>query len=256
MSKKIVMLAGDGISSTYFYNGIAKEFDIDKVICDPSEGKKKFIKRRIKRLGYIRVFGQLIFQFIVPKVLNKFGKKRIEAIKLQYNLDDTPIDNNKIINKGSINSKACIDLLKSLDPDLVIVNGTRIISKKVLECIDAPFINTHTGITPKYRGVHGGYWSLINKDKENCGVTVHLVDSGIDTGAVLYQTNIQVNKSDNFSTYPYIQTGEGIQLIKKAINDFMNGNLQSQPSQTTESFLWYHPTIWFYLWNWLIKGVK
>jgi folate-dependent phosphoribosylglycinamide formyltransferase PurN len=66
--------------------------------------------------------------------------------------------------------------LKAINPDLVIVNGTRIISKKVLSSINSKFVNIHVGITPKYRGVHGTYWALVNNDVENSGVTVHFVD--------------------------------------------------------------------------------
>jgi methionyl-tRNA formyltransferase len=40
--------------------------------------------------------------------------------------------------------------------------------------INSKFVNIHVGITPKYRGVHGTYWALVNNDVENSGVTVHL----------------------------------------------------------------------------------
>ena len=47
----------------------------------------------------------------------------------------------------------------------MVVNGTRILSRRMLESIDAVFLNMHVGITPKYRGVHGGYWALANGDR-------------------------------------------------------------------------------------------
>src|SRR5438093_9923670 len=53
----------------------------------------------------------------------------------------------------------------------VVVNGTRIISEAVLTASDAVFINMHAGITPKYRGVHGGYWALYNGDGEAASST-------------------------------------------------------------------------------------
>ncbi len=74
---------------------------------------------------------------------------------------------------------------------MVLVVGTRIISRKVLVAVAAPFINYHDGITPKYRGIHGGYWASAQSDLANFGVTVHLVDPGIDTGEVLYQARLQ-----------------------------------------------------------------
>ncbi len=61
------------------------------------------------------------------------------------------------------------------------------LERATLAAIDAPFINYHAGINPKYRGQHPGYWALASDDAENAGVTIHLVDEGVDTGSVLYQ---------------------------------------------------------------------
>lgn len=143
-----------------------------------------------------------------------------------------------------------------INPDIVLVNGTRIISSKVLGSTNAVFINMHTGITPKYRGVHGGYWALANNDKENCGVTIHIVDKGVDTGGILYQTTIPLTAKDNFITYPYLQFGEGLPLMKKAIDDIAINKVVVMKPETTESKLWYHPTIWQYLFKRILKGKK
>ncbi len=256
MDKKIIMLTGRGKSSTFMYNGLKDFFHISKVIIEEKSDRKKFLKRRIKRLGYFKVFGQVLFQLTVPKILEQSSKERIEDIKLNYKLDSKPIPNTVLYNVNSVNSVECIEFIKKENPDLIIVNGTRIISKKVLNCTSATFINTHAGITPRYRGVHGGYWALANEDKNNCGVTVHLVDSGIDTGGVLFQQNILPTRKDNFATYTYLQIGEGILIMKKAVNYFINNRLEEVSSNVSDSKLWYHPTIWFYLFKRLIKGVK
>ncbi len=135
------------------------------------------------------------------------------------------------------------------------MNGTRIISKEILNCTNAVYINTHAGITPNYRGVHGAYWALANNDLNNCGVTVHLVDPGIDTGGVLYQKNINILDNDNFTTYTYLQIVEGIKLMTKAIDDIINNRVLVKDKHSP-SKLWSHPTIWKYLWLRIIKGIK
>ncbi len=250
------MLTGGGESSTFMFNGLENSSPISTVIIEGQGNKKKFIQRRIKRLGYFTVFGQILFQLTIPKILGKFSKQRIQEIKSTYNLDASTIPSQKIKNVPSVNSKECIAFLQKEKPDLIIVNGTRIISKKVLTCIDTTFVNTHVGITPKYRGVHGGYWALANDDRENCGVTVHLVDTGIDTGGVLFQKAINPNQKDNFTTYTYLQIGEGIQLMKLAVADFYENKLHQQESMTSESMIWSHPTLWNYLYTRISKGVK
>ena len=155
----------------------------------------------------------------------------------------------------SVNSNDCKAIIEKINPDIIIVNGTRIISKKILNSTNAIFVNTHAGITPKYRGVHGAYWALANNDLENCGVTVHLVDEGIDTGEVLYQSNIEPTINDNFTTYTYLQISKGIHLMKKTLNDIHN-NKVSLKNIKSESKLWSHPTIWRYILLKITKGVK
>src|SRR5690606_27120474 len=142
------------------------------------------------------------------------------------------------------------------NPDVVIVNGTSIISAKVLECTKAIFINTHVGITPQYRGVHGGYWALRKKDKENFGVTVHKVDKGIDTGDIIYQNTCSVTKKDNFLTYPLYQYALAIPLLIKTIEDIKGNKLVMFKKENVESRLYYHPTMTNYILGWMKDGVK
>jgi methionyl-tRNA formyltransferase len=115
-------------------------------------------------------------------------------------------------------------------------------------------INFHSGINPKYRGQAGGYWALASGDPDNAGVTVHLVDEGVDTGAVLYQARFSATPQDNFITYFYIQAGTARPLVIKAIEDALSGQLRPAkvdlPSQQ-----FYHPTLWQYLWTAWAKGV-
>jgi folate-dependent phosphoribosylglycinamide formyltransferase PurN len=142
---------------------------------------KSLLKKNKKGLAFFTVVGQILFQILISNLLICYQKTTKEIINENL-LDLTEIPKDKIKFVTSVNSETTIALLKAINPDLVIVNGTRIISKKVLSSINSKFVNIHVGITPKYRGVHGTYWALVNNDVENSGVTVHFVDEGIDTG--------------------------------------------------------------------------
>lgn len=252
---KIIILGDKSNTTRYVYNGLNPDFFIEKVIIEEPVSKKQLIKRRIQKLGIITVLGQLIFQVMVSPIVKFFSKNRIKEIEEKYLLNCNSIPNDKLIYVHSINDDNCIKLIKDINPQLIIVNGTRIISKKVLKSTTATFINTHVGITPKYRGVHGGYWALANNDKKNCGVTVHLVDAGIDTGGILYQSTITVDKKDTFATYSILQYAAAIPLLKQAISDVINQSVRIKEG-TKESILWYHPTVWQYIYNFILKKVK
>lgn len=246
MAKKIVLLCSACYPTTVLYNYINDSHPIDLVIEEKPIRGFALAKRRFKRLGFFRVSSQIAFSFLVVPFLSLSGKKRIEQLKKKYGFSDKPIPAEKIVRFDTVNDQGCIDLLKKTNPDIVLVSGTRIISKKVLQNCNAPFINMHAGITPQYRGVHGGYWAVANNDYENFGVTVHRVDAGIDTGEVLYQQRIAVDSIDNYTTYPYLQLGEGLPLMKRALEDIFAGREKPTMVSKENSQLWYHPTIWQY----------
>lgn len=253
---KIIFLAGKGDSTLYVYNAIIERFKVEKVIFEEPVSTKILIKGRIRRIGYIKVINQLFFQIFISKFLNFSSRKRKEFLMQKFKLNSTPIPENIRIDVPSVNSTMCIRMVSEIDPDVIIVNGTRIIGKKVLDSTKAIILNTHVGITPQYRGVHGGYWALANDDKENCGVTVHTVDKGVDTGAIVAQAIISPEKKDNFSTYPLYQYDKAIPLLLNTLENIQKDTFNTYVMKDVESKLYYHPTFTGYLYNFLVKGIK
>lgn len=88
----------------------------------------------------------------------------------------------------------------------------------------------------------------------NAGVTVHLVDQGVDTGGVLYQAAIKPEFADCFSTHPTLHLAAGLPLLKRAVQDARAGRLVVRiPGLSSELF--YHPTLWQYL-RAYVRGVR
>ena len=257
-NKKIVLLTGNGTSSRIFINYLLdKNINIDTIIVEAGVPIKIILQRRVAKLGFLTVMGQVLFKVFILPLLRIESKKRYTQLLKKNNLSPESRCKNRILEVESINHKKTINILKNISPDLILVNGTRIISKDVLTSINCTFVNTHVGITPKYRGVHGGYWALVNKDKDNCGVTIHIVDKGIDTGKIISQKAIYVTNRDNFITYPLLQQIEGLKLLTDVIDDFQNvGTIKSISPTIIESKLWTHPTIWQYCYNRLKNKVK
>lgn len=255
--KKIVMLCNHGESSCIVYNKLSEVFNIEKVIIEESVSTKVLIKRRIKKLGLFKVVGQLLFIVLIVPFLKKSSSERKAEILNTYNasVNDEKMMKSNPVQVNSVNDKKCIETLQEIKPDIIVVNGTRIISEEVLNCTDAQFINLHAGITPKYRGSHGAYWALYNNDAENAGVTVHFVDKGIDTGSIIYQSVIPVSEKDNFVTYPTLQSCVGVEDEIKAIQDIIDDKVVRK-SNNLPSGLYSHPTIFQYINKRLFNKVK
>jgi methionyl-tRNA formyltransferase len=255
-SKKIVLLGREDSQTAILYNSLQSEFLLAGVIVEKGESRLKFVKRRAKRLGLGKALGQIAFRLGVVPWLKATSRRRVEEILQQFALDASPMPAVKLTKVESVNSDETIRILQELQPSVVVVSGTRIIADRVLNCVPAVFINMHAGITPMYRGVHGGYWALVEKNKAGCGVTVHEVDTGVDTGRILGQTRIMPNGADNFVTYGFLQLAAGLPLLKRAIRDACEGQLQPLAAPSGESRLWTHPTLGEYVYHRVKSGVK
>ena len=251
---RIVLLAGDGLSTRVMYHNLREEFDIVEVMLERKPSSLKMLRHRARKLGMAQTLGQLGF-ILYSRLLGRASRARIDQLLQRHGLLDVPIPAQVITHVASANERGVASRLRQLAPQAVVVNGTRILSKKLLAAVDAPFVNTHMGITPNYRGVHGGYWALTNDDREHCGVTVHLVDAGVDTGGILYQALIVPEADDNFATYPVLQLVQGLALMEAALRDVAGGSLVARVSEGP-SRQWYHPTLFGYWKARLQRGVK
>lgn len=252
---KVVLLGTDCASTWMMVNVLKVDYPDIHVVIENQVSRYVLLKRRAARLGFVKVIGQIFFMLYLP-LLKKLSNKRIQSLIASADLSTAPPLEVEITRLESVNSQACIEWLKVFRPLVVVLNGTRIVSTSLLKSCDAVFLNTHCGITPAYRGVHGAYWALVSGDIDNVGVTVHLVDAGIDTGSIVSQVKIDVCDEDNFVTYPVKQYIAGIPLMRSAITNALGNNLISYPRTDLTSALWHHPTLWGYFSARFFRGVR
>ena len=213
--KAVVLLAGPGDTTDIVANYLAARVPELDVIVEESPSRVRMATRRAARIGWPTVVGQVLFVTTVLQYLRRRGRRRIDEIVDGAGLDTTPWVGARHVE--SVNEPDTVKMLRRADPALVVVNGTRIISAEVLAAVDCHFVNTHAGITPRYRGVHGGYWALAEGRPELVGTTVHLVDEGIDTGGILAQARFHTTPADSIATYPYLQNACGSFRILRCI---------------------------------------
>ena len=203
---KIIILATEGESTAILYNSLKDLYPIQKVIIEKPVKTFSFLKTRFKKVGLIKFIDQFFFLFILNKILNIISKKRKSFIIYDKKMSQNIIDEKIIARVNSANSIESINLINEISPDIVIVSGTRILSKKLLSTTNATYVNIHAGITPFYRGVHGAYWAYANNEPELAGVTLHYVDSGVDTG----NRSAKVSFKILFLLFPEIRNLSGI----------------------------------------------
>lgn len=251
---EIVMLAGEDVTSWIVYNRLAAVFGPFPAFVENHLPRRALIRNRMRKLGFFRTLSQVAFVFLIRPWLKRGSQARIAEISRAHGLEAAAPAAHYIRHIDSVNSGACKEALKIIAPKVVVVNGTRIIKGDTLRSTPAVFLNIHQGITPQYRGSHGSYWALFNNDVENCGVTVHVVDEGIDTGGVVARAHADPSPADNFVTYPYLQTAAALPALVEAIKAALGGKLDVIAVEG-QSAVWYHPGFFQYIFG-RFRGVR
>ena len=92
------------------------------------------------------------------------------------------------------------------------------------------------------------------------GTTIHVVDSGIDTGKVLAQARFAPTAADSFVTYPFLHLVYGLPILGREVEALLAGNSapidEPGDSDETPSQLRWHPTLWGYLGQRIRRGVR
>jgi methionyl-tRNA formyltransferase len=120
--------------------------------------------------------------------------------------------------------------------DFVISYGYRHIFKKsIIESSDAPIINLHISYLPWNRGAHPNFWSFF--DCTPSGVSIHLIDEGVDTGPILYQRYVNFSKDQNTFSQTYKQLILEIEMLfKESLKEIISGSYKPLPQRRKGSY--------------------
>lgn len=239
MYNTIVLIGtGSKTQNIIFKNCIEKRRVQNHYLVEKKISKWKLLKNRYKKVGFVKLLDIITFQVLIQKIdrfLFQISKKNENAIKIK----------NSINLDSSVNSSKSIAIVKALNPDLIIIAGTRILSSRFISSIDCKIINIHLGLTPKYRGVLGGIWPQLKMDSKNVGVTLHYVNAGIDTGQIISQQRVSPKGVFRIEEINQNLLEEGCVLLNTFLDkplDYIGKNLA-----LTKSELSYHPGISDYL---------
>ncbi len=249
----LVAMTSGGPHAWIMINALRQRFGDFPIILEEGESSDTFWKRRRKLLGPTTVASMQAAR--IPIRLKKGSSRRMIRDMIETErLQPDPPSSVAPIEVSSVNSDEARDVLRALSPKAVFVVSTRMIGRATLNATSAPFINYHSGINPAYRGMYGGYFALANGEPEHFGATVHLIDEGVDTGEVLYQSRVETDPRDNFHTYLWRLAAGSREIVISAIEDALNDELNPQivdlPSRQ-----YFAPTFGGYLWTGLSKGV-
>jgi len=120
-------------------------------------------------------------------------------------------------NKQVKTEKEILELLKKKKINLICLAGfMRILSKNFIQNFKGQILNIHPSLLPKYKGLNTHERAIKNKDRYS-GCTVHFVTAKLDSGKIIIQKKVKINKKDTPITLANKVLAEEHKLYPEAI---------------------------------------
>jgi methionyl-tRNA formyltransferase len=130
---------------------------------------------------------------------------------------------------NDINSSDTFEWLQSVTPEVCFCGGwSQIIERRVLEIPDEGFLGFHSSHLPEGRGGAPVNWSLIN-GADQVWISLFYYEPGVDSGDVLTQGSVSVEKRDDIGTVFNELASEACRLVSTIRKDLESGSVDATP---------------------------
>ena len=142
-----------------------------------------------------------------------------------------------VLQPEKMRSDETFNALASYNADAIIVVAYgKIIPRNILELPKHGCINVHASLLPKYRGAAPIQWAVLDGE-ESSGVTIMQMDEVLDTGDIIAQSEILLDKKETSESLFEKLSIEGGRLLLRTLDDIEAGTAQRKPqpkASTTE----------------------
>jgi hypothetical protein len=151
----------------------------------------------------------------------------------------------RIVETGPLDAPASVAAVEALRPDVLIHAGASILRAATIKLPRLGVLNAHMGLLPAYRGVNVVEWACLNGDPVGC--SVHLIDTGIDTGAVLATRAVSTAGCRDIAALRAVVDAAQIELLGSVLAEVLRtGSLPpATPNNPAEGRQYFsmHPTL-------------
>ncbi len=211
---KIIILANRDLASNYALNLLLPALKQHEVTLFLSSTIGGSAKKPAQLESLTLVEKSLHEQMSQPKLNTDIDKNSFKSFEQlsRYLFQDVEELNN-------INSAPALDKIRQLTPELIIsIRYGKILKNEILDIPQHGVLNLHSGILPNYRGVMATFWAMLNNESE-IGTTLHYIDdSTIDTGAIISQSHLTIQKEKSYLWHVLQLYISGSELITDAIS--------------------------------------
>ncbi len=128
-----------------------------------------------------------------------------------------------------------VDRLREAAPDVIVVAAYgEILRPNVLAVPPHGIVNVHASLLPRHRGASPVAGALLAGD-DITGVTIMLMDEGMDTGPILSTTTLPIDPDDNRGTLTGKLASLGAQLLRETLPRWLSREIAPQPQDDSQA---------------------
>lgn len=134
----------------------------------------------------------------------------------------------------SLKTQEFTETLKALSPDLIaVVAYGEIFPAAVLNIPPLGCVNAHASLLPSYRGAAPVNWAIAKGEKKT-GVTIMLMDEGMDTGDILTQREVAIGEEETAEELSKKLSLKGAELLLETIDRIAKKDISSVKQNSDE----------------------
>lgn len=140
-----------------------------------------------------------------------------------------------VLQPETLRDPAVVDQLRALEPEVIVLAAYgQILRQNLLDIPPRGVLNVHASLLPKLRGASPIAGAIL-AGVEETGVTIMLMDAGMDTGAILSQRAIPIDPEDTTGTLTEKLAGLGAELLIDTLPRWLAGEITPRPQDDSQA---------------------
>ncbi len=141
----------------------------------------------------------------------------------------------RVVQPESLRSTEAVAELRDLEPKVMVVAAFgQILRPEVLNIPPSGVINVHPSLLPKHRGASPIAGTLLAGEEET-GVTIMLMDEGMDTGPILAQRTVEIGAEDTAGSLEDTLATLGAELLVDTLPRWLDGAIEARPQDNSKA---------------------
>lgn len=159
----------------------------------------------------------------------EYRRDTFESLTLLKDRSEQIADMAPAVSVPEVSDPEALTILKKWAPDVIVVFGTGLLPKPIIDLPKLACLNLHGGDPEHYRGLDSHLWAIYHGEFHRLVTTLHLLEERFDTGAIVGQRKLQFGRRHRLEHVRAVNTRACVELTVGALRELeTNGYLPTR----------------------------